>query len=256
MKVLITCMLALFFLATTCGYAQVPISGTPIGEKISTTVKTYTLSAALPLAKSLVGQKIVVTGNATAVTIASKTPVWFILVDGMAKVSVVNKIGAVTTANPIGQKVAVIGSFAVNSITQAMEFLATGVTIISSTDTDQPITSGGTDTDQQISSSGTVIGEAVPSTAKVMTLSTALPMAKTLLGQKFVVTGTASTLAVSLKVTSWITLVDGTAKVPVIQKIAASVVKPANGAPVKLYGFFEYNNTISAMQFVAVSLIK
>ena len=243
MKGLFTCMLALFFIASTCGYAQVPIGGTPIGEKISTTVKSYTLTAALPLAKSLIGQKIVVTGNATAPMVASKTPVWFILVDGTAKVSVVNKIGSAPTTNPIGQKVAVLGSFAVNSITQAIEFLATGVTVGITNEAEQ----------QSISSNVKVFGEPIPATAKVIPLATALPMAKSIVGQKIVVTGSASTLAVSLKDPSWFTLVDGTAKVPVVEKIAVSVVKPANGTKLSLYGTFVLSST-GAMQFHAVSL--
>lgn len=244
MKGLFTCMLALLFIASTCGYAQVPIGGTPIGEKISTTVKTYTLTAALPLAKTLVGQKIVVTGTATALTVASKTPVWFILVDGTAKVSVVNKIGAVATANPIGQKVAVLGTFAVNSITQAMEFLATGVTILN---TDTP-------TNQEITKAPVVYGEAIPATAKVLALSTALPMAKTLIGTKLVVTGTVANVATANTPNAWFWLGDGGVNVAIIKKISVSVPNPAGGQKVSLYGGFVQNPTTSAMEFHAVSL--
>lgn len=244
MKSLFPCMLALFLLASTCGYAQVPISGTPIGEKISTTVKTYTLTAALPIAKQLIGQKIAITGTATAVTIASKTPVWFILVDGTAKVSVVNKIGAVATANPIGQKVAVLGNFAVNSITQALEFLATGVTILSDEST----------TNQDITKAPVVYGEAIPATAKVMTLSTAMPMAKSLIGTKIVVTGSVANIASANTPGAWFWLGDGSVNVAVIKKISVSVPNPAGGQKVSLYGGFAQNPTTSTIQFHAVSL--
>jgi hypothetical protein len=237
MKCIFPCVLAMFIIASTCGYAQEPISGTSYGEKTSTTLKTYTLSTAYPLAKSLLGQKIIVTGTANSVTTVSKTPVWFVLVDGMTKVSVVNKMAVTTTVNPIGQKVAVVGSFAVNSITNVMEFLATGITIAS----------------EEMTKASVVYGEPIPSTAKVMTLATAMPMAKSLAGQKIVVTGTASTLVVSLKDPSWFTLTDGTTKVPVINKITVSVVKPANGTKLSLYGSFVLSST-GSISFYATSL--
>lgn len=251
-------MLALFFLASTCGYAQLtkPISGTPYGEAVQSTATQYALSQAMPIAKSLVGKKIVIVGMAQKLAILTKIPVWFWLTEGTAKCPIVNKMTATVPTGYLGQKVGVLGSFAINSLSNEMSFLATGITIVAST------SSTGTQTatkspEMQTATKTAVYGTPIPATAKVMTLANALPVIKQILGQMIVVTGAVSsgTAMVPAGTTPpWITLVDGTAKVPVRKKIAAVVPALTGGQRIALYGTFILNATTKAVEFAAVSL--
>lgn len=52
----------------------------------------------------------------------------------------------------------------------------------------------------------------------------------------------------------WITLVDGTSKVPVMKKIAVAVPNLTGGQKIALYGMFVMTTTTPALQFVAYSL--
>ncbi len=242
-------MLALFFLASTCGYAQLtkPISGTPYGEAVQSTATQYALSQAMPIAKSLVGKKIVIVGMAQKLAILTKIPVWFWLTEGTAKCPIVNKMTATVPTGYLGQKVGVLGSFAINSLSNEMSFLATGITIVASTSS----------TEMQTATKTAVYGTPIPATAKVMTLANALPVIKQILGQMIVVTGAVSsgTAMVPAGTTPpWITLVDGTAKVPVRKKIAAVVPALTGGQRIALYGTFILNATTKAVEFAAVSL--
>jgi hypothetical protein len=240
-------MLALFFLSSTCSFAQLskPLSGTPYGESLQSSTTSYALSQAMPMAKTLLGKKIVIVGMAANVTVVSKTPVWFMLTDGTAKCAIVNKLTTPVPSGFIGKKVGVLGTFAINSITNEMQFLATGLTVASSTESE---------TGNQISSTGAVYGEPIPSTARTMTLTEAMQMAKSLVGSKIVVTGAASTNIASANTGAWFYLADGTVKVAVIKKITATVPAIPNGQKMALYGGFVQNPSTSAMEFHAVSL--
>jgi hypothetical protein len=258
MRCLIPCMLALFLLAPTCGYAQLAqkISGTPYGEAVQSTMTQYALSQAMPIAKSLVGKKIVIVGTAQKLAILTKTPVWFWLTEGTVKCPIVNKLTTALPPDFIGKKVGVLGSFAINSLSNEMSFLATGITIVASSNTSE-MESATKQPEMQTATKVTVYGAPIPSTAKVMTLATALPVVKQILGQMIVVTGAVSsgTAMVPAGVTPpWITLVDGTAKVPVRKKISVVVPALTGGQKISLYGTFGQNPTTSALEFTAISL--
>lgn len=176
MRCLIPCMLALFLLAPTCGYAQLAqkISGTPYGEPVQSTVTQYALSQAMPIAKSLVGKKIVIVGTAQKLAILTKTPVWFWLVEGTVKCPIVNKVSATVPVGYIGQQAGVLGSFVINTMTNALDFHATGLTLVKSSSRGE----------MEAAPKVTVFGEPIPATAKVMTLATALPVVKQILGHR------------------------------------------------------------------------
>jgi hypothetical protein len=99
-------MSASFFLSSTCSFAQLskPLSGTPYGKSLQSTITSYALSQAMPMAKSLIGTKIVVTGAAATTTASSNTGSWFLLTDGTVKVPVIKKITATVPAIANGQK--------------------------------------------------------------------------------------------------------------------------------------------------------
>lgn len=90
-------------------------------------IKTYTVTQAYPIAKSLLNQNIALTGT-YGKEIKMPVGIWFYLTEGVNKISIVKNLSAAVPTNLAGKQVKVYGMFTYNSLKQFV-FSATGLTI-------------------------------------------------------------------------------------------------------------------------------
>lgn len=134
MKRSIVLTLALLLFAATGMLAQDPMSNQDSYGNVPTTnsieasgTKTYSVSQAYPIAKTLINQNIALTGT-FGKEIKMPIGIWFYLTEGVNKISVVKNFSTTVPTTLAGKQVKVYGMFTYNPLKQFV-FSATGLTI-------------------------------------------------------------------------------------------------------------------------------
>jgi hypothetical protein len=126
--------LALFLIAAAGVFAQETsteaqnIGSVPTSSTEAASIKTYTVTQAYPIAKTLLNQKIALTGT-VGKEIKMPIGIWFYLTEGVNKFSVVKNFSTAVTTALAGKKVKVYGMFTYNAQKQFV-FSATGLTVL------------------------------------------------------------------------------------------------------------------------------
>lgn len=126
--------LALLLFAATGMLAQDPMSNqnsygnVPDANSTEASgIKTYTVTQAYPIAKSLLNQNIALTGT-FGKEIKMPVGIWFYLTEGTNRFSIVKNFSTAVATNLAGKQVKVYGMFTYNALKQFV-FSATGLTI-------------------------------------------------------------------------------------------------------------------------------